>query len=92
MSKTAQQLDTPARYKDGRKFSTDARVYWLSEPLADSDRVIVSASMLPGYPETYIFPCDNHGTITGWCELKGSYRGGLDHAEALRGAGYEVVA
>lgn len=41
--------------------------------------------------ETYIFACDEDGEVTDWLELPGSYRGGYDHAEALRGAGYEVA-
>jgi len=44
-------------------------------------------------PETYIFPAKKSGDIfevADWGELNGSYRGGFDHAEALKGAGYEV--
>ena len=43
-----------------------------------------------GGPSTYIFPADEHGKILRWGGLAGSYRGGLDHAEALRRAGYTV--
>ena len=43
-------------------------------------------------PETYIFPADEQGEILSWCELTGSYRGGLNHALALRRAGYTVNA
>jgi hypothetical protein len=76
----------------------DAAVYELSEPIADfggtkkSSHVVVSAVSVMGEPETYIFPCDADGNITSWGELPGSFKGGLDHAEALRGAGYEVVS
>jgi hypothetical protein len=58
-----------------------------------ADYVIVSAviAMFSG-PETYIFPADSDGTVKTWGELDGSYRGGLDHEEALRRAGYEVSA
>jgi len=59
--------------------------------------VVVSAAVVPfGGPETYIFPAgkDEGGDwqIADWLELEGSFRGGLDHAEALRRAGYEVAA
>lgn len=64
--------------------------------------VVVSAVTLPtwgslgGGEETYIFPAventDGTITVTSWLEMDGSYRGGLDHAEALRGLGYTVAA
>lgn len=55
--------------------------------------VVVSAVHAPySGPETYVFPADPDGAILDWAELEGSYRGGLDHAEALQGAGYEVTA
>lgn len=41
-------------------------------------------------PETYLFPADKDGNITSYGELTGSQRGTLDHAAALRDAGYEV--
>lgn len=78
-------------------FRGDARLYELSEPMEDYDgnevsRVIVSAAIVPySGPETYIFAADSQGKIADWGELEGSYRGGLDHAEALRGAGYEIA-
>ena len=42
--------------------------------------------------ETYIFPADEDGNVLDWGELEGSYRGGMDHEEALHNAGYEIVA
>lgn len=67
-------------------------VYKLSEPLAGASIVVVSAVLaIPSGSETYIFAGDKNGTITGWTELEGSYRGGLSHTEALKGAGYTVV-
>lgn len=53
--------------------------------------VVVSAvvAMYSG-PETYIFPASPEGEVTDWGELNGSFRGALDHGEALRRAGYEV--
>lgn len=51
--------------------------------------VVVSAviSRITG-PETYIFGADEDGAIVDWAELPGSYRGGLDHAQAL--SKYEI--
>lgn len=82
-------------------FTGEARLYKLSPPIAQTDfygtevaqreYVIVSATVVPfGGPETYIFPATEGGEIADWGELDGSYKGGLDHATALLGAGYEV--
>ena len=80
----------------------DAKLYKMQPPLVKIDYdgktvethefVIVSATvaMFSG-PETYIFPATEDGEAKNYGELEGSYRGGLDHAEALRGAGYEAV-
>lgn len=69
------------------------------EPWDDSEPqeykyVVVSAVRVLGVPETYIFPARKAGdvvVIADYSELPGSYRGGLDHNEALRGAGYAVI-
>ena len=80
-------------------FSGDARLYHLSAPVTyydgdteqKSDYVVVSATMVPySGPETYIFPADETGAILNWCELNGSFRGGLDHERALTEAGYAI--
>jgi hypothetical protein len=80
----------------------DAKLYKMLPPLVSTDYddksvethefVIVSAvvAMYSG-PETYIFPATEEGEAKDYMELEGSFRGGLDHAEALRAAGYEVV-
>ncbi|ASZ73371.1 hypothetical protein SEA_LUCKYBARNES_54 [Brevibacterium phage LuckyBarnes] len=78
----------------------DQRVYRLMPPHVEKDYhgvehtydvVIVSAADVPfSGPETYIFPGTADGEVTDYGELEGSYRGGLDHEEALRGMGYEV--
>lgn len=61
--------------------------------------VVVSAVEAPlTGPETYIFPAyeqapDERGNayaVDSWFEMDGSFRGGLDHERALRGAGYVV--
>lgn len=54
------------------------------------DCVAVSAAMVMGEPETYIFGCDDRGKIILWSELDGSFKGGLDHELALSNAGYIV--
>jgi hypothetical protein len=77
-------------------FTGDARLFSLNEPIAygndkHTDHVVVSAVVAYGSgPETYIFPADAEGSVLSWCELDGSYRGGLDHEEAIRQAGWEV--
>ena len=85
-------------------FKGDARLYRLEPPMSarrfDGNKyverpvplVIVSATNVPfgGGPETYVFEANEDGEVTNWGELDGSFKGGLDHAEALRGAGYEV--
>lgn len=99
MDKTAKEV------KRLEGFTGDARLFELSEPIeygydyeteqykSSTAFVVVSATgaMFSG-PETYIFPADAQGEIESWIELDGSYRGGLDHSQALRGAGYEVTA
>lgn len=68
-----------------------AHLYRLSTPLEGHDHVVVSAIGPPYGPETYIFASNEAGKVTNWGELRGSFKGALNHAEALRGAGYEVA-
>ncbi|GAA1992592.1 hypothetical protein GCM10009718_32870 [Isoptericola halotolerans] len=89
-----------------KNFAGHAALYRLDPPLRTTDyatdepveyeHVIVSATaVIFSGPETYIFPGDPEtDQVTSWGELGGSYRGGLDHAEALRGAGdgYDIAA
>jgi hypothetical protein len=75
----------------------DANLYRVDPPMAYEDGtteyVIVSAVVaLYSGPETYIFPANESGEVIDWLELPGSFKGGMDHDEALRGAGYEVRA
>jgi len=83
-------------------FTGDASLYRLSpklkvEPSWEGDfegefeYVVVSATvaMFSG-SETYIFPSDENGEVVDWGELEGSFRGALDHKEALAGAGYSL--
>ena len=96
-------MKTATEIKRIEGFTSDARLYKLSEPIAydfdydtenyksSTNFVIVSAAhvMFTG-PETYIFPASEQGEVLSWSELDGSYRGGLDHERALEGAGYAV--
>ena len=73
------------------------RLYRLSVPMKNSedesfDYVVVSGvyALFSG-PVTYIFGADAEGNVLRWGELEGSFRGDIDHARALRGAGYTVV-
>lgn len=77
----------------------DAGLYRLSEPMQAgwaedagmTEYVVVSAAIaLFTGAETYIFASDAEGNITDWVELEGSFRGRLDHAEALQRAGYVI--
>lgn len=77
-----------------RNMQGDARLYRLNEPLDGHTYVVVSAiDERPAFRihETYIFGADHAGNIKSWGELEGSYKGGTDHEEALRRAGYEVA-
>lgn len=72
-------------------FIGEAALFKLSEPLEGHDHVVVSATVVPFTgPETYIFPANPDGRVKDYGELAGSYRGGLNIAEALENAGYEV--
>jgi hypothetical protein len=95
---------TPIRRLSG--WQGKATLYKLSEQLEGNTHVIVSAVDLssrymrhpddttPNYMliETDIFAATEDGEVADWMELPGSQKGTLDHAEALRGAGYEVAA
>ena len=47
--------------------------------------VVTSAAVWLCEPETYVYPCDEHGTITAWDEQPGSFKGALDHNRAIEG-------
>lgn len=73
----------------------DAALYRLSEPLEGYTHVVVSSVDASGFgSETYIFGARHNGrawAVDDWCELPGSLKGTLVHADALGAAGYEVV-
>ena len=51
--------------------------------LDDVEYVVVSAAVVFGRPETFMFPSDSDGNITDWTELPGSLTDVLDHEAAL---------
>lgn len=86
-------------------FNGSAALHRLSEPVVchvwDSSHetvevvewVVASAVNVPfSGPETYVFPANEDGEAVSFAEMEGSYRGGLDHGEALRGLGFEVAS
>ena len=71
----------------------DARLYRMDPPYQGNDHVVVSGittAFDTGTPETYIFKSDPDGRVDDYCELQGSFRGAVDHARALKGAGYSI--
>ena len=85
-------------------FRGTVHLYELSDPVAfdypysnrifciHTNYVVVSEANIPySGPETYIFPADKDGEVLSWTELKGSFRGELNHERALQNAGYEVI-
>ncbi len=96
-------MKTATEVKKLKDFTGDARLFKCEPPMEWKDGweddaktkkskyVVVSATvaMFSG-PETYIFPANAKGEVVSWGELDGSFKGSLDHAEALRGAGYGV--
>lgn len=85
-------------------FRGTVHLYELSEPVTfdydwdtgmdtkNTNYVVVSAAdVLYSGPETYIFPADKEGEVLSWSEIKGSFRGALNHTRALHNAGYEVI-
>ena len=95
MNKTAKFIKTLDDWR------SSAKLFELSEPmeyeLLDSNErrktsfVIVSAviAMFTG-AETYIFPATKDGEAINHLEMYGSFRGELDHIQALNNAGYTV--
>lgn len=75
--------------KDLDNFIGTAKLWVLSEPITydedeETEYVATSAVDAPYTgPETYIFPCDEQGNVLSWGELPGSFRGSLDHDQAI---------
>lgn len=92
-------VNTATLIKEGLPdFTGQANLYRLDPPIAADDsekgpwEYVVTSAVVAPYtgPETYIFASDENGEVVDWGELNGSYRGALDHEQALRNAGYEV--
>ena len=78
-----------AKHIENLDWTSDARLYSLSEPLEGHNYIVVSAADAPYTgPETFIFGCDERGNAIDFGELEGSFRGSLDHDKALKYAGY----
>lgn len=96
------KIHTARFIKDLTGWSGEAKLYELNPPLAEASfqqdvpnayrYVVVSSTVaiITG-PETYIFGSDEEGGNVNFCELPGSFRGDLDHKQALHGAGYEII-
>ena len=67
------------------------RCYRCTPPFDGHEYVVVSAAGMQYRQETYIFPANKYGHVTDCLELKGSFKGALDHERALLNAGYEVA-
>lgn len=96
---------TTATFVKKLDYNGDARLYHLSEPVRvgwppfDDDEpddrpetrwIVVSAVVSSSGPETLIFGADKEGKFLSWSEI-GGFRGGLDHSQAIRYAGWEEV-
>lgn len=85
------------KFRNARLYKVNPPVKYTSydldgEPCSnEASHVVVSAAVTMDHGhETYIFPADEHGRVISWNEIDGSFIGGLDHAEALRRAGYSL--
>ena len=99
MKKTARLITTLKPNDVGavwKIYEVDPPVHVDDDPEEAATKYVVAsaANVMYSGPEVYLFPAEKHGDIwevIDWTELDGSYRGGLDHATAIEGAGYEVV-
>ncbi len=79
-----------------QSWTGDARLYRLDPPLTydaglTTEYVIVSAVIAPFTgAETMLFASDAHG-VAGDSDVAGFTRGSLDHAAALKAAGYTIA-
>ena len=86
-----EKMNTATYIGKVKSFMGDARIYRMEPPYEDSEYVVVSGVDVPfSGPETYIFKSDADGSVKDFGELPGSFRGDINHARALRNAGYEV--
>jgi len=94
-------MSTATKIRKLTDWKGDAALYRLDPPLEGNEYVVVSAADMRGRSsffdmpevmkiETYIFGATEDGEVADYMELPGSMKGTLDHAEALRDAGYEI--
>lgn len=82
-----------ATFIKGGLLNGNANLYKMTPPLSGHDYVVVSAissAFYTGRAETYIFPANESGQVTGWGELAGSERGTTSHEKVLGNVGYTV--
>lgn len=91
MKMTATLLGNRNSNGRGSDGTIEQKLYKMDPPHEGNEYVVASASTIGLACEVYLFPADSTGKIIGWQELPGSYRGGLDHDDAIASAGYEVV-
>lgn len=102
--KAASKVKTATEVRRWKHPNGEGRLYRMDPRFKGRRYVIVStaniarmlggmADMLPpGFDcETYIFPATAAGDFVDMVELEGSFKGGMDHAEALSNIGYVVA-
>ena len=91
MARTATLVRDTEEPRAGSVGSMHGKKLWKVDPPVKYDGgetsfvVTSAASVMFSGPETYIFPADEDGKILDFLELPGSFRGGLDHQEAIDG-------
>lgn len=79
--------------KDMTSRTATQKLYRMSPPHEGHEHVVssgVASAFDTGLPETYLFGAEADGKVISYSELDGSFRGSVDHDEAIRSAGYEV--
>ena len=68
------------------------KILWEVLPRIDGNKYVLTSATNVQFsgPETYMFAADEKGNIIDWCELPGSYRGGLDHKTCFESIGYST--
>ncbi len=87
------QIKTATFIKDMASRTATQKLYRMDPPHEGHEYVAASgvqSAFDTMMPETYLFGADADGKITSYSELDGSFRGSVDHEEAIREAGYKV--
>lgn len=68
------------------------KILWEVMPRIDGNKFVITSTTNVQFsgPETYMFASDEKGNIIEWCELAGSYRGGLVHKTCFENIGYST--